>query len=75
MLGGQCLAAPLNQPLEEPVKDGLAECADGKEDLVVLVKASPAIVIDPGEKGEHSGGSRGLEPQINSRSQKNNLSH
>ena len=44
--------------------------SDGKEDLVVLVKASPAIVIDPGEKGEHSGGSLGLEPKINSRSQK-----
>ena len=39
MLGGQRLAAPLNQPLEEPVKDGLAECADGKEDLVF----SPAL--------------------------------
>ena len=24
----------------------------GKEDLVMLVKASPAIVVDPGEKGE-----------------------
>ena len=28
---------------------------EGKEDVneVVLVKASPAIVVDPGEKGEH----------------------
>ena len=59
---------------EESVKAGNS-LSDGKEDLVVLVKASPAIVIDPGEKGEHSGGSRSLEPQINSRSQKNNLSH
>ena len=42
----------------------------GKEDLVMLVKASPAIVIDPGEKGEHSRGSRGLEPKINSRFKK-----
>ena len=24
----------------------------GKEDMVMLVKASPAIVVDPGEKGE-----------------------
>ena len=58
----------------ESVK-GVNSLSNGKEDLVMLVKASPAIVIDPGEKGEHSEGSHSLEPQINSQPPKNNLSH